>query len=113
MRGYATLISEIYHQLSSEYDINPLDGSLTHVFLQVGAGLFAAGMTNAMIVKARESGLDKLPKLLAVEARGAHCFYHTHQQGDGEIHCEIGRWIRLLFVVWRIFLINPSLIFQR
>ena len=63
LRGYSTLVTEMWGDLSD-------NSQPTHIFLQVGAGLFASGMVSAMVAKAKASTAFKMPKVVAVEARG-------------------------------------------
>ena len=83
--GYSTLISEVCDQLINEHG-SQFD-QLTHVFLQVGAGLFAGGMVHAMMAYAKSTS-TKLPKIVAVEARGAHCFFLSMEKGDGGVYSK-------------------------
>ena len=62
LRGYSTLVTEMWKDLSATE-------APTHIFLQVGAGLFASGMVNAMVAQAKASAIA-MPKVVAVEARG-------------------------------------------
>ena len=70
--GYSTMITEIWEQLKQDAGIKDPSGEVTHVFLQVGAGLFASGMINALVAKTKSSETDSnvMPKVVAVEARG-------------------------------------------
>lgn len=82
--GYSTMITEIWQQLKEDAGIKDPSGEVTHVFLQVGAGLFASGMINALVAKTKSSETDNnvMPKVVAVEARGAHCFYESILKGE-------------------------------
>ena len=66
------MITEIWEQLKQGAGVNDPSGEVTHVFLQVGAGLFASGMINALVAKTKSSETDNnvMPKVVAVEARG-------------------------------------------
>merc|ERR1719376_1105892 len=115
IQGYSTLVTEIWQQMLSDCRVADETGQeknndvrpdeLTHVFLQVGAGLFAGGMTNAIIAKAKAAAkaADKegvgsvasafMPKIVAVEASGAHCFYNSIKADDGQLHSMEGELV--------------------
>ena len=95
MQGYSTIVSEIWSQISKEMKDNGQDctryseGSFfSHVFLQAGVGSFAGGIAAALIsgMKAGCPLLSTVPKIVVVEPRGAHCFFHSHNLGDGNLH---------------------------
>ena len=60
--------------------------SVTHIFLQAGVGSFAGGITAALVNSFKDQNpfMIKFPKIIVVEAAGAHCLYLSHQNGDGD-----------------------------
>ena len=97
MQGYSTILSEIRLQISTkikQQEIqqngsgNSVCSHFSHVFLQAGVGSFAGGIA-AALVNAHKEGcpfLSSFPKIIVVEPRGAHCFFHSHNNGDGNLH---------------------------
>ena len=97
MQGYSTIVSEIWVQISTKIKQKEIQqsgngnsggGYFSHVFLQAGVGSFAGGIAAALVNAHKEDCpfLPSFPKIIVVEPRGAHCFFHSHNKGDGNLH---------------------------
>ena len=94
MQGYSTILSEVWLQILN--NMKETDESrvnvFSHVFLQAGVGSFAGGIVGALVNYTKDGGSlqSSLPKIVVVEPRGAHCFFYSHNLGDGHLHGIIG-----------------------
>ena len=90
MQGYSTILSEAW--ISGHFDT--VQNCPTHVFLQVGVGTFSGGLTGFLINKMAELGTEI--KIVTVEPRGAHCVFHSHRVGDGQLHEMEGELVTIM-----------------
>jgi diaminopropionate ammonia-lyase len=91
MQGYSTIVSEVFLQMTDMKDTLQADSqgnAFSHIFLQAGVGSFAGGIVGALVnyTKSGSSIQSKLPKIVVVEPKGAHCFFYSHNIGDGNLH---------------------------
>ena len=91
MQGYSTIVSEVFQQITDMKDSlhsEPQGNAFTHIFLQAGVGSFAGGIVGSLVnyTKNGSSIQSTLPKIVVVEPTGAHCFFHSHNMGDGNLH---------------------------
>lgn len=81
MQGYVSIYAEIMAELQALGQPAP-----SHVFLQCGAGSFAAALAACFNFEG-----DSQPFTAVVEPHGANCFYLTALHHDGQLHAVRGR----------------------
>ena len=95
MQGYSTIVSEVFLRIidtNGRFGAESQGNAFTHIFLQAGVGSFAGGIVGALVnyTKTGSSIQSKLPKIVVVEPTGAHCFFYSHNIGDGDLHGNFG-----------------------